>query len=223
MLQRTKNQICCQELRQNVSNLEIYETKFTLTRPLPFIGGKTLQMRTDMVDMYIEVLFAFGNKNLGLLEDDQLFTQYVYNIFTFLDRHWKKLVSSLRLGTLHYELPIDKKRKEIVESHLEPMPKRSLWLDKKLKKLGFHRRASNSTFHNVEEKDENDNDEPSFDELNTESEVVRPSTAGNMLPTVLDFAKNVGKSKTFLQNLVYLEPVEMILFYPPSWGIREHK
>ena len=95
----------------NVSNLEIYETKFTLTRPLPFIGGKTLQMRTDMVDMYIEVLFAFGNKSLGLLEDDQLFTQYVYNIFTFLDRHWKKLVSSLRLGTLHYELPIDKKKK----------------------------------------------------------------------------------------------------------------
>ena len=37
----------------NVSNLEIYETKFTLTRPLPFIGGKTLQMRTDMVDMFI--------------------------------------------------------------------------------------------------------------------------------------------------------------------------
>ena len=73
-------------------------------------------MRTDMVDMYIEVLFAF-NKSLGLLEDDQLFTQYVYNIFTFLDRHWKKLVSSLRLGTLHYELPIDKKEKDIVESH----------------------------------------------------------------------------------------------------------
>ena len=184
----------------NVSNLEIYETKFTLTRPLPFIGGKTLQMRTDMVDMFIEVLLAFSDRKLGLLENDQLFAQYVYNIFTFLDRHWKKIVSSLRLGTLHYELPIDKGRKEMVETHLEPMPKRSLWLDKKLKKLGFHRRASNSTFHNIEEKgDEDSDDEPRLDEISDDSNLVRPSTAGNIFPTVRDLAKDVGRAKTLLQ------------------------
>ena len=79
----------------NVSNLEIYETKFTLTRPLPFIGDKKLQMRVDTESMFIEVLLAFSDTQMGLLEDDQLFVQYVYNIFTFLDRHWKKIVSSL--------------------------------------------------------------------------------------------------------------------------------
>ena len=100
------------------------------------------------------------------------------------------------------------------------MPKRSLWLDKKLKRLGFHRRASNSTFHNVEEKDENDNDEPNFDELNTESEVVRPSTAGNMLPTVLDFAKNVGKSKTFAELGVFRTSRDDSLLSSP-YGVSE--
>ena len=163
----------------NVSNLEIYETKFTLTRPLPLIGDKSLRMRVDTEAMFIEVLIAFGDETMGLLEDDNLFAQYVYNIFTFMDRHWKKVCSSLRMGTIHHSIEIDRRTKALIESQLTPQPERSELLDAKLKELGFHRRASNAKFNEtfLEKKKKDDKPVPVSKEPTKRVDVPRPSTS----------------------------------------------
>ena len=135
-------------------------------------------MRVDTESMFIEVLLAFSDTQMGLLEDDQLFVQYVYNIFTFLDRHWKKIVSSLRMGTIHHAIEIHPNLKKDIESTLNPMPKRSELLDSKLKSLGFHRRASNAKYNETFlDKEKHEEKESGNEHLKIIESPARPSTS----------------------------------------------
>jgi hypothetical protein len=182
----------------NLSNLEIYETKFTLTRPLPFIGDKKLRMRVDTESMFIEVLFAFADVRMGLLEDEKLFAQYVYNIFTFLDRHWKKIVSSLRMGTVHHAIEIHPELKKDIESNLDPMPERSKLLDSKLKTLGFHRRASNAkfneTFLDKDDKEKESKSGTSTSNIGSIEETTRPSTSYQLQGSKRELQRHMAKA-----------------------------
>lgn len=130
----------------NNTDLETYETKHTITRPLPLISHGKLRLTVDVTDIYIDVILTLIDPEAGVLEDDQQLTMYVYNLFTFFDRHWKHVVSDLRTGTLNPELPLNKTARDYVELHLTPAPRRARKFDSFLRTVGFHRRASGAKF-----------------------------------------------------------------------------
>ena len=145
----------------NNTDMETYEIGHTITRPLPLISHGELRLTIDVIDIYIDVLLTLIDPNAGVMEDDQQLTLYVYNLFTFFDRHWKHLISDLRMGTLNPELPVDDTTRSYIELHLAPAPARARHLDNFLRTVGFHRRASNAKFKQdhlkLEDGEEEDN------------------------------------------------------------------
>ena len=155
----------------NNTDMETYETKHTITRPLPLISHGELRLTIDVVDIYIDVLLTLIDPQAGVMEDDHQLTLYVYNLFTFFDRHWKHLISDLRMGTLNPELPVEKTTRAFIELHLVPSPSRARHLDHFLRTVGFHRRASNARFKQDHLKlDDDDNDNNSKDVAAQEEE-----------------------------------------------------
>ena len=162
----------------NNTDMETYEIGHTITRPLPLISHGELRLTIDVVDIYIDVLLTLIDPQAGVMEDDQQLTLYVYNLFTFFDRHWKHLISDLRMGTLNPELPVDKTTRAFIQLHLHPAPSRARHLDNFLRTVGFHRRASNAKFKqdhlNLEDDDnEDENDVVPDDGMNDVQEDIR--------------------------------------------------
>jgi methylglyoxal synthase len=128
----------------NVGPLDITEYRggFAITKPMPMIMGGELRLTTQVAELYVDVLVTLADPAVGLIEDEVTCVTYVFNLFTFMDRHWKKIIHDLRTGTLDRHLPVSLAVRKRVDSSLSPMPERSVMLDNILRRLNFHGRAS---------------------------------------------------------------------------------
>ena len=189
----------------NLTDIETYETKHTITRPLPLISHGELRLTIDVVDIYIDVLLTLIDPSAGVMEDDQQMTLYIYNLFTFFDRHWKHLISDLRMGTLNPELPVDETTRSYIELHLFPAPSRARHLDNFLRSVGFHRRASNARFKQDhldlgDSDDDNDGDGSDGDNVEAQSNKLTDEERRSMALNIREVASDDGSSDFPMQR-----------------------
>ena len=194
---KLENSLLMPFVAANNTDIETYETKHTITRPLPLISHGELRLTIDVVDIYIDVLLTLIDPQAGVMEDDQQLTLYVYNLFTFFDRHWKHLISDLRMGTLNPELPVEKTTRAFIELHLVPSPSRARHLDHFLRTVGFHRRASNARFKQdhlkLDDDDDGDNSKDAEAHEEAEWEDVREIRSDDGSGMSLSIVKNIVK------------------------------
>jgi hypothetical protein len=117
-------------------------TGFGVTEPVPLIADGELKVTDQVSQLYVDVLLAVSDSKLGLLEDDAAFLHFCFNVFVFMERHWRKLVQDVRDGALNKHLPLMPAQRRKIEATLLPQPARARMLDDALRRLGFHYRLS---------------------------------------------------------------------------------
>ena len=78
---------------------------------------------TEREALYVHVLFALRDRNLGMLEGNFVFL--IYNMFVFMERHWQTLLKDVRDGTITEEFPIPAEFREKLRPFHPAMPTRA--------------------------------------------------------------------------------------------------
>ena len=113
---------------------------FKITRPIPVVKNGAYDMTLGAADFYMEMLSVFTDTELLIAEKEPMLVQLCMNAFTFLERHWKRLVKDVRDGTLCDEVPVSKQVR--ASYYCEPMPEVAKKIESVLRRLNFHGRAA---------------------------------------------------------------------------------
>jgi auxin responsive GH3 family protein len=84
------------------------------------------EVQTEMELLFLHVLFALLDKNLGFVESN--FANRVLNFFVLMDDQWETLLHSIETGLLPRDLKIDVGIRRKLESGLKPNPQRAVEL-----------------------------------------------------------------------------------------------
>ena len=98
----------------------------------------------DGAIVYLRILKQLQTMVLHISHNDSKFLRLLLDHASFIERHWRKLVRDIRLGTLNRHVQVLPIVREMYLRTAIPQPRLADRLDRELRLLGFHVRASNT-------------------------------------------------------------------------------
>ena len=126
--------------------MEILKRGVDIKDPIPIMMGDELVLLTDAAPMYVDMLMAIADEGCELLEDMDAFVSFVYQSFSFFERHWRKFCHDIRTGTLDKHVKVDRAIRSEIEAMLSASPERARKLDKLCRELGFYKNSGDSKY-----------------------------------------------------------------------------
>lgn len=124
--------------------LRDYDEKFEHNLPMPLVKGGEMVYTLEGPAIYVQILEKIveleegGSTDMGVHSDEGDFLRLVVDNVQIFERHWRKMVADLRLGTLNRHVRCSEKTRVKYTASSIPRPQLAIKLDRAFRNLGFH-------------------------------------------------------------------------------------
>lgn len=124
------------------ASVQAYETTIASSMPVGFVKGNEIVYTMDASTVYLHILRELQALSEHIYADDSKFLRLLLQHATFFERHWRKLVRDIRLGTLNNKLVLPESEMQRYLVSAVAQPRMANQLDRAFRQLGFHTRMT---------------------------------------------------------------------------------
>ena len=124
--------------------LRDYNEKFEHNMPLPIVRNGEMFYTLEGPAIYVQILEKIvwleesGSTANGIHSDEGDFLRLVVDHIQIFERHWRKMVADIRMGTLNRHVKCSQHMRVTYTASAMPRPLLAVKLDKAFRNLGFH-------------------------------------------------------------------------------------